>query len=71
MAKMKAVQPQMMALRERYPDDKMKQQQELKELYKKEKINPLAGWCIKHATPSRLRSGQLTQRPERRLAGEG
>jgi YidC/Oxa1 family membrane protein insertase len=45
MAKMKAVQPQMMALRERYPDDKMKQQQELMELYKKEKINPLAG-CL-------------------------
>ena len=45
MAKMKAVQPQMMAIRERYPDDKMKQQQELMELYKKEKINPLAG-CL-------------------------
>jgi YidC/Oxa1 family membrane protein insertase len=45
MAKMKAVQPQMMALRERYPDDKAKQQQELMELYKKEKINPLAG-CL-------------------------
>jgi YidC/Oxa1 family membrane protein insertase len=45
MAKMKAVQPQMAALRERYPDDKMKQQQELMELYKKEKINPLAG-CL-------------------------
>jgi YidC/Oxa1 family membrane protein insertase len=45
MAKMKAVQPQMQALRERYPDDKMKQQQELMELYKREKINPLAG-CL-------------------------
>jgi YidC/Oxa1 family membrane protein insertase len=45
MAKMKAVQPQMMALRERYGDDKMKQQQALMELYKKEKINPLAG-CL-------------------------
>jgi YidC/Oxa1 family membrane protein insertase len=45
MAKMKAVQPQMMALRERYPDDKAKQQQELMALYKKEKINPLAG-CL-------------------------
>ena len=45
MAKMKAVQPQMTALRERYPDDKAKQQQELMELYKKEKINPLAG-CL-------------------------
>jgi YidC/Oxa1 family membrane protein insertase len=45
MAKMKAVQPQMTALRERYPDDKVKQQQELMALYKKEKINPLAG-CL-------------------------
>jgi YidC/Oxa1 family membrane protein insertase len=45
MAKMKAVQPQMKALRERYPDDKVKQQQELMELYKKEKINPIAG-CL-------------------------
>jgi YidC/Oxa1 family membrane protein insertase len=45
MAKMKAVQPQMAALRERYPDDKAKQQQELMALYKKEKINPVAG-CL-------------------------
>src|SRR5262249_44083116 len=45
MAKMKAVQPQMMAIRERFADDKAKQQQELMELYKKEKINPLAG-CL-------------------------
>jgi YidC/Oxa1 family membrane protein insertase len=45
MAKMKAVQPQMTALRARYPDDKAKQQQELMALYKKEKINPLAG-CL-------------------------
>ena len=45
MAKMKAVQPQMAALRARYPDDKAKQQQELMALYKKEKINPLAG-CL-------------------------
>jgi YidC/Oxa1 family membrane protein insertase len=45
MAKMKAVQPQMQALRERYPDDKVKQQQELMDLYKREKINPVAG-CL-------------------------
>jgi YidC/Oxa1 family membrane protein insertase len=45
MAKMKAVQPQMAALRQRYPDDKAKQQQELMALYKKEKINPVAG-CL-------------------------
>jgi YidC/Oxa1 family membrane protein insertase len=45
MAKMKAVQPQMTALRERFANDKARQQQELMELYKKEKINPLAG-CL-------------------------
>jgi YidC/Oxa1 family membrane protein insertase len=45
MAKMKAAQPQMQALRERYPDDKVKQQQELMELYRREKINPVAG-CL-------------------------
>ncbi len=45
MAKMKGVQPQMTALRERYADDKVKQQQELMELYKREKINPVAG-CL-------------------------
>src|SRR4029077_17227514 len=43
MAKMKAVQPEMVAIRERYADDKMKQQQALMELYKREKINPVAG----------------------------
>jgi YidC/Oxa1 family membrane protein insertase len=45
MAKMKAVQPEMAAIRARYADDKMKQQQALMELYKKEKINPIAG-CL-------------------------
>jgi YidC/Oxa1 family membrane protein insertase len=47
MSAMKKVQPQMTALREQYKDDKVKQQQALMELYKKEKINPLAGcWPI-------------------------
>ena len=45
MAKMKAVQPQLALLKERYPDDKVKQQQEMMEIYKKEKINPIAG-CL-------------------------
>jgi YidC/Oxa1 family membrane protein insertase len=43
MAKMKAVQPEMVSIRERFADDKVKQQQALMELYKKEKINPVAG----------------------------
>src|SRR4030081_935019 len=45
MAKMKSVQPQLAALKERYPDDKVKQQQEMMEIYKKEKINPITG-CL-------------------------
>ncbi|BAM92800.1 inner membrane protein translocase component YidC [Bradyrhizobium oligotrophicum S58] len=45
MAKMKAIQPQLQSLKERYPDDRMKQQQEMMEIYKKEKINPIAG-CL-------------------------
>jgi YidC/Oxa1 family membrane protein insertase len=42
---MKAVQPEMLAIRERFADDKMKQQQAMMDLYKKEKINPMAG-CL-------------------------
>jgi YidC/Oxa1 family membrane protein insertase len=47
MAKMKMVQPMMEEIRKRHADDKAAQQQALMELYKKEKINPLAGcWPI-------------------------
>ena len=45
MSKMKKLQPEMMKLRERYKDDKMRQQQELMALYKKEKVNPMSG-CL-------------------------
>jgi YidC/Oxa1 family membrane protein insertase len=45
MAQMKAVQPKMKAIQERYKDDKQKQQQEIMQLYKDEKVNPLAG-CL-------------------------
>ncbi len=45
MAQMKAIQPKMKALQDRYKDDKQKQQQEIMALYKKEKVNPLAG-CL-------------------------
>jgi YidC/Oxa1 family membrane protein insertase len=45
MARMKAMQPQMKALQERFKDDRAKQQQELMALYKREKINPVAG-CL-------------------------
>jgi YidC/Oxa1 family membrane protein insertase len=45
MAHMKAVQPEMAAIRARYADDKVKQQQAMMELYKRDKINPVAG-CL-------------------------
>ncbi|MEB3416607.1 membrane protein insertase YidC [Alteriqipengyuania sp. WL0013] len=44
-AAMRAIQPKMKAIQERYKDDKQKQQQEIMELYKREKVNPLAG-CL-------------------------
>ncbi|MEM9205790.1 MAG: membrane protein insertase YidC [Pseudomonadota bacterium] len=47
MSRMKLVQPEMLKIRERFADDKAKQQQAMMELYKKEKINPLSGcWPI-------------------------
>jgi YidC/Oxa1 family membrane protein insertase len=45
MAAMRNVQPKMKALQEKYKDDKPKLQQEIMELYKREKVNPLAG-CL-------------------------
>jgi YidC/Oxa1 family membrane protein insertase len=45
MAKMRVFAPKMKELQEKYKDDKQKQQYELMELYKREKINPLAG-CL-------------------------
>ncbi|WP_102960785.1 membrane protein insertase YidC [Mangrovicella endophytica] len=47
MAKMKVLQPKLAELRDRFPDDKMKQQQEMMRIYKEEKINPAAGcWPV-------------------------
>jgi YidC/Oxa1 family membrane protein insertase len=45
MAKMRKVTPKLMALRERYGDDRVKLNQAMMELYKTEKINPLGG-CL-------------------------
>ncbi|MDG6079010.1 membrane protein insertase YidC [Erythrobacter litoralis] len=45
MASMKAIQPKMKALQEKYKDDRQKQQQEIMALYKREKVNPVAG-CL-------------------------
>jgi YidC/Oxa1 family membrane protein insertase len=44
-AKMRKLQPRVNALKERYGDDKVKMQQAMMELYKKEKVNPMSG-CL-------------------------
>jgi YidC/Oxa1 family membrane protein insertase len=45
MAKMKAIQPEIAALKERFPDDRAKQQQAQMELFKRNGVNPVAG-CL-------------------------
>jgi YidC/Oxa1 family membrane protein insertase len=45
MSKMKKLQPELVKLKERYGDDRMRQQQAMMELYKKEKVNPASG-CL-------------------------
>jgi YidC/Oxa1 family membrane protein insertase len=45
MARMKLLTPKMTELRERYKDDKMRMNQEIMALYKREKVNPAAG-CL-------------------------
>jgi YidC/Oxa1 family membrane protein insertase len=45
MAAMRAIQPKMKAIQERYADDRMTMQQEVMKLYKEEKANPAAG-CL-------------------------
>ncbi len=45
MAKMRLVTPRLAQLKERYGDDRAKLNQEMMELYRKEKINPLGG-CL-------------------------
>ncbi|HNT37912.1 MAG TPA: membrane protein insertase YidC [Rubrivivax sp.] len=45
MAKMKAVNPRVMELRERYKEEPQKMQQEMMRIYREEKVNPL-GSCL-------------------------
>ena len=45
MAKMKALQPEMLKIRERFGEDRMRMNQEMMALYKKEKANPASG-CL-------------------------
>jgi len=45
MSRMKKLQPKMTEIRERFADDKVRQNQEMMALYKREKVNPMAG-CL-------------------------
>ncbi|MEJ8835597.1 membrane protein insertase YidC [Ramlibacter sp. AN1133] len=45
MAKMKAINPKVMQLRERYKDNPQQMQQEMMRIYREEKVNPLGG-CL-------------------------
>ena len=45
MGKMKKLQPEMEKLKERFPDDRVRQQQEMMDLYQREKVNPVGG-CL-------------------------
>lgn len=45
MAKMKAINPKVQALRERYKEDPQRMQQEMMRIYREEKVNPLGG-CL-------------------------
>ena len=45
MAKMKAINPKVMDLRERYKDNPQQMQQEMMRIYREEKVNPLGG-CL-------------------------
>jgi len=45
MAKMKILQPEMVRLKELHKDDKVKLQQDMMALYKREKVNPVSG-CL-------------------------
>ena len=45
MSRMKKLQPEMLKIKERYGDDRTRQQQEMMKLYQKEKVNPASG-CL-------------------------
>lgn len=45
MSQMKLLTPKMIEIREKFADDKMKMNQEIMEMYKREKVNPLSG-CL-------------------------
>ncbi len=45
MAQMKLLMPKMQEIRERFPDDRLRMNKEVMELYKREKVNPASG-CL-------------------------
>ncbi|HTT84286.1 MAG TPA: membrane protein insertase YidC [Rhizomicrobium sp.] len=45
MSRMKKLQPEVERIRERFAEDKLRQQQEMMALYKREKVNPVSG-CL-------------------------
>ena len=45
MSKMKVLTPKIQEIRNRYKNDKLKMQQEIMQVYKNEKVNPLSG-CL-------------------------
>ncbi|HTQ14637.1 MAG TPA: membrane protein insertase YidC [Rhizomicrobium sp.] len=45
MTRMKKLQPQVESIKERFADDRVRQQQEMMDLYKREKVNPVSG-CL-------------------------
>jgi YidC/Oxa1 family membrane protein insertase len=45
MSRMKALQPEMKRIQERFAEDKMRQSQEMMALYQREKVNPMSG-CL-------------------------
>ena len=45
MSRMKKLQPEMERIKQRFGDDKVRQQQEIMDLYKREKVNPVSG-CL-------------------------
>ena len=66
MSKMKKLQPEMMSLREQFGDDKMRMNQELMALYKKEQVNPDVGLpADRRADPGVLRAVQGAVRVDR------
>src|SRR3546814_20655962 len=58
MESMRALQPKMKVLQDKYQEDKPRLQQTMMKLYKEEKVNPLAG-CLPFLERTRVRKGTI------------